>query len=132
LITKQRVWASGLIAVVLLMNLQCAVAFLIRPGAYAPTFELQGEVGEAVIRSLGVLFVMWNIPYGVALWNPVRHRLALYEALGMQATGLAGETLIYALLPAMHVVARGAILRFVVFDGLGLLALATAAWLSRK
>jgi len=114
------------------MNLQCAVAFLIRPGAYAPGFELQGEVGEAVIRSLGVLFVMWNIPYGVALWNPVRHHLALYEALSMQATGLVGETLIYALLPAMHIVARGSILRFIVFDGLGLLALATAAWLSRK
>ena len=128
----QRLWASGLIAVVLLMNLQCAVAFLIRPGAYAPGFELQGEVGEAVIRSLGVLFVMWNIPYGVALWNPVRHRLAIYEALGMQATGLIGETLIYALLPAMHIVARGSILRFIVFDGLGLLALATATWLSRK
>jgi hypothetical protein len=132
LITKQRLWASGLIAAVLIMNLQCAAAFLIQPWAFAPNFELQGEVGAAVIRSLGVLFVMWNIPYGVALWDPVRHRLALYEALGMQATGLAGEALIYALLPVVHFVARGAILRFIVFDALGLLVLAAAAWLSRN
>ncbi len=44
---------------------------------------------------MGVLFLMWNVPYAVALWHPLRHRISLYEALAMQAIGLLGESLIY-------------------------------------
>jgi len=124
--------ARLLIGVVFLVNLQCALAFLIWPGRYTSAFELTGALGEAMLRGVGVLFVMWNVPYAVGLWNPTRHRLSLYEALAMQAIGLLGEMAIYASLHAVHIVARASIARFIAFDALGLLALVAAAWLSRK
>jgi hypothetical protein len=126
------VFSRFLIGAVLLVNLQCALAFLIWPGRYTSAFELAGAPGEAMLRGVGVLFVMWNVPYAVAFWNPGRHRLALYEALAMQAIGLLGETAIYAGLPAVHVVARASIARFIAFDTFGLLALVAATWLNRN
>ena len=122
--------ARGLIGVVFLVNVQCALAFLLWPERYASSFEMGGVAGMAMVRGLGVLFLMWNVPYAVALWHPVRHRDFLFAALVMQAIGLVGETLIYATLPGTSAVLRASILRFIVFDGLGLLALAVAAWLT--
>jgi hypothetical protein len=67
------------------------------------------------------------------MWHPVRHRLALCEALAMQAIGLVGEGWIYTTLPGIeHAVARQSIERFIAFDTLGMAALVLAAWLSRK
>ena len=123
--------ARSLIGVVFFVNIQCAVAFLLWPGRYAPLFELQGSAGEAMIQGMGVLFLMWNVPYGVALWNPIRHRLALFEAVLMQAIGLAGETWIFLSRSSSLVIARAAIARFMIFDALGLLALIAAVWLTR-
>lgn len=124
--------SRALIGFVFIINVQSALAFIIFPGNYAPSFEISGDIGESVIRSLGVLFLMWNVPYGVALWNPVRFRISLYEAVGMQSIGLLGETLIYAALPVSYVLARSSIMRFVLFDALGLLALLAAVWISRS
>ncbi len=124
--------SRALIGFVFIINVQSALAFIIFPGNYAPSFEISGDIGEFVIRSLGVLFLMWNVPYGVALWNPVRFRISLYEAVGMQSIGLLGETLIYAALPVSYVLARSSIMRFVLFDALGLLALLAAVWISRS
>jgi hypothetical protein len=83
--------ARVLIGAVFLVNVQCALAFLIWPERYAPTFEMGGVVGVAMVRGLGVLFLMWNVPYAVALWHPVRHRDFLFTALVMQAIGLLGR-----------------------------------------
>src|SRR3990170_2208766 len=83
--------ARGLIGAVFLVNLQSALAFLLRPGAYAPAFELGGVAGAAMVRGLGVLFLMWNVPYAVALWHPARHRNFVFAALAMQAIGLVGR-----------------------------------------
>ncbi len=94
------------IGVVLAWNVQCALAFLIVPAPYASGFELPGPAGDAAVRGIGLLFLMWNVPYAVALWHPVRHRVSLYEALAMQGIGLAGESLILLSLPAVHVAAR--------------------------
>ena len=124
--------ARLLIGLVMLVNLQCAVAFLLRPAAYGPSFELSGPPGAAMMRALGVLFLMWNVPYAVALWHPIRRRFSLFEALAMQAIGLAGETWIYLALPLSHGTARLSITRFIVFDACGLLALAAAAWLTSR
>jgi hypothetical protein len=124
--------ARGLIGAVIIFNLQAAVVFLLRPELYVPSFELQGAVGEAVLRGFGVLFLMWNIPYAVAVWNPIRNRVSLYEALGMQSIGLVGEGMIYLSLPAVHQLARASILHFITFDAMGLLLLLLAAWLIRK
>jgi hypothetical protein len=91
--------ARTMIAVVLLVNVWCALAFLIKPGDYAGGFELSGALGEAMLRGLGVLFLMWNVPYAVALWHPILHRVSLLEALAMQAIGLVGESFIYHFAP---------------------------------
>jgi len=118
----------ALIGAVAAWNLQCAAAFLLHPAGYAAAFELSGAAGEAAIRGIGVLFVMWNFPYLVALWHPLRHRVSLCEALAMQAVGVLGETLILRGLPAGHAGLRAAIGRFILFDGVGM-ALLIAAWL---
>ena len=120
--------ARVLIGVVCCWNAQCAVAFLAWPAAYAPGFELVGPAGAAVVRGMGLLFLMWNVPYLVALVNPVRHRTSLGEAVAMQAIGLAGESLIFWSMAGGHPVARSTILRFAGFDGAGLLLLLLAMW----
>ncbi len=122
-----RLWAARvMIGAVILWNMQCAVAFLVAPGTYAPGFELSGPSGEAMVRGLGVLFLMWNVPYIVALLHPVRHRISLYEAIAMQAIGLVGESLILWSLGGGHPSTSSTLLRFIAFDGAGLVLLALA------
>jgi hypothetical protein len=129
---RVRLWAARiLIGAVIVWNVQCAVAFLAAPGKYAPGFELAGPAGEAIVRGLGVLFLMWNVPYVVALLHPVRHRTSLYEAVAMQAIGLVGESLILWTLGAGHPIASSSILRFIAFDGAGLVLLALATMITR-
>ena len=116
------------IAVVLFLNLQAAVLFLLHPADYAPGFELNGAAGNAMIQGMGLLFVMWNVPYLVALLHPVKHRLSLIEALIMQTIGVAGETTLWCLLPSGHAILAGSVTRFVLFDASDLLLL-LLAWL---
>ncbi len=118
--------ARALIGTVLLWNVQCALAFLIQPGAYVAAFELHGVAGEAMLRGVGLLFLMWNVPYAVACWQPRRHGLSLWEAIAMQAIGLGGEMALRWGLPAGHEILSASLGRFVLFDaaGLGLLLLA--------
>ena len=95
--------ARGLIGLVILWNLQAALVFLVWPERYAAAFELGGDAGvAAALRGIGVLFLMWNVPYLVALWHPVRHRISLYEALAMQTIALVGEAIIFLALPEIH------------------------------
>ena len=125
-------FARCLIGAVVLVNLQCAIVFMLKPQVFMGAFELTDVSGAAVVRGIGVLFLMWNVPYLVALHNPIRNRLALYEALVMQSIGLVGEIFIYASLPAVHEQMRVSITRFIVFDASGLLALFAALFLCRK
>ncbi len=128
-----RLWlARFLIGLVFLFNVQCAVFFLWKPESYAAAFELAHAPGAAMVRGLGVLFLMWNVPYAVALFNPQKYRLSLCEAIAMQAIGLAGETLILWNLPIAMEAARQTLLRFILFDGSGLVSLLLAGWISRK
>jgi hypothetical protein len=128
-----RLWLPRLlIAIVMAWNLQAAAIFFLAPERFAPSFELSGVPGEAAVRGVAVLFTMWNVPYLVALWNPRRHRLSLWEAQAMQVIGVLGESYIYATLPAAHALLRASILRFVAFDAAGAVLLAFALLLSRK
>jgi len=128
----RRIWIGRvLIGAVFLMNVQAVVLFLWRPGSFAPAFELDGVVGAAAIRGIGILFLMWNVPYFVALLNPVRYRISLYEALTMQLIGVAGESMLLLSLASGHPMLEGSILRFVIFDSLGLLALLLTVWVTR-
>ncbi len=59
-----REWiARLLIAIVLGMNLACAIDFIARPKLYLSAYELSGEVGRIVIIGYGILFLMWQVPY---------------------------------------------------------------------
>lgn len=120
------------IGVVLVWNIQCALAFLLAPTPFAAGFELGGVPGDTAIRGIGILFLMWNVPYAVALWHPVRHRVSLYEALVMQALGLVGESVIFVSVPLQHALARASLVRFIAFDAAGLLLLCLAVWLTRS
>ena len=131
----QKMWEwipRGLIGFVFIFNVQCGLVFILSPQTYVGGFELSGPPGEAVVRGLGILFLMWNVPYAFALWQPYRNRHSLIEAVIMQAIGWTGETAIYASLEAGHAVAQQTLLRFIVFDGTGLIALLAAAWLVRR
>lgn len=129
---KTHVWlARLLVGLVFAWNVQAALVFVLSPGAFVWGYELSGVPGEAAVRGVGVLFLMWNVPYAAALWNPVRYRLALTLALVMQLVGLVGESFILSTLGAEHVILRASILRFILFDGTGLALLALAAWLVR-
>ena len=127
-----RIWlARLLIAAVIAWNLQAAFSFLMDPDAYAPAFELGGVAGAAALRGMAVLFVMWNVPYLVACFQPRRHRLSLWEALVMQIVGVLGETFILFGLPAGHILLAGSLIRFIAFDAAGLPALGAALFLTR-
>ena len=129
---KSKLWAARItIGLVFFFNLQCAALLLWAPEAYALGFEVQGLGGEVMVRGLGILFVMWNVPYAVALWHPGRHRLSLLEAICMQCLGLVGETLLLISLPKGHLALRATAVRFILFDGIGLGLLCVASLLSR-
>lgn len=52
-----RTWiARSLIGFILLVNVQCAVAFLVSPDIFAPGFEVGGVVGSGIVRGMGILF----------------------------------------------------------------------------
>ena len=127
-----RLWAARLlIALVVAWNLECALVFLLSPAGFAPGFELTGIPGLAAVRGFAVLFVMWNIPYLVALWHPLRHRVSLREALVMQAVGVIGESFILFSLPGGHTLLHTSLLRFIIFDASGVIALLGAILLAR-
>jgi len=71
---KSKNWRMGiarfLIAAVIGWNLQVAYVFLLFPERFLSGFELSGLPGEAAMRGMAVLFMMWNVPYLVAFWNP--------------------------------------------------------------
>ena len=130
---RQKTWlARLLIGLVFFFNVECAVVFLAVPQQYVASFELSGSPGEGMLRGLGLLFLMWNVPYAVALWNPARQRTSLYQAVAMQVIGVVGESLLLATFPAGHAAIRESLGRFILFDVSGLLLLALAAFLSRK
>ena len=128
-----RTWfARILIGAVLFINLQSALAFYLNPAKFETAYELVGIPGQAAIRGFAILFLMWNVPYIVALSHPIKFRISLYEAITMQSIGLIGETLIFLSLPAEHQILRDSILRFIIFDGGGLIALITAASITKS
>jgi len=127
-----RIWiARLLIGIVTAWNLQAAFIFIFSPNRFVPAYELSGAAGEAAVRGAGVLFLMWNVPYLFALQDPIRYRLALNFAVLMQFIGLIGESYILSALAVEHGVLRNSILRFIAFDGAGLVFLVAAYFLTK-
>ena len=115
-----RLWLGRiLIGLVFLWNVQCAVAFLVAPATFAPGFELSGAAGEAAVRGMGVLFLMWNVPYARRAVAPgPAPRLALRGAGDAGHRAGRGE-LDPVVAGRGHPVAAGTVLRFIAFDGAG-------------
>lgn len=118
--------ARLLIGIVFLWNIQAAYNFIVFPDRFAPGFELSGRIGEGMIQGMGILFLMWNVPYAFALWHPIRHRISLLQTIIMQAIGAAGEIILYLGLPPVFATARASVMRFIVFDTSGLILLLLA------
>jgi hypothetical protein len=120
-----QIWISRLlIGAVLFLNFQCAVIFLLWPEAFSGSFELSGVGGRVMVQGMGVLFLMWNVPYVVAIIDPLKKITSLAEAVSMQTIGLVGESLLFVTLPAGHHALRMSAMRFIGFDGGGLVLLA--------
>lgn len=126
----RRLTASLFIGVVLFWNLQAALLLITHPFPYIPSFQLEGNSGRVLVQGLGILFLMWNIPYIFACWNPFRYRISLIEANLMQWIGVIGETLLQTSLPPTETVLRATASRFILFDATGLLLLLIALWIT--
>ena len=123
-----RTWtARVLIGLVLLDNFQAAVIFLLFPSRMSPGFDLTGVAGNAAIQGIGLLFLMWCVPYFIATLDPRRHKASFIESIAMQTIALVGESILLALLPTRLPVLTASVQRFISFDGLGLLFLLVAA-----
>ena len=118
--------ARLLVALVLVSNLYAALGFFFSPQAFTAAYELVGAPGEAALAGFGLLFAMWQVPYLVALINPLKQKLSLVEALAMQGLGVIGETFILLRIPPIHTVLRSGISRFIIFDLAGLALLAVS------
>jgi len=128
-----RIWtARTLIGLVFIANLTAAVPFVLHPGRYAPGFEMSGVPGDVFVRSLGILFLMWNAGYPPAIYAPHRQRTLLLVLIAMQIIGLLGESWMALTLPAGHDALLRSGLRFILFDGAGLVFLLAAMLLTRK
>jgi hypothetical protein len=123
--------SRSLIGLVIFINLHAAFLFIFDPSRFIAAFELEGLPGIIMVRSLGILFVMWNIPYLFALWHPAKFRLALYQAMIMQFIGLIGETWLLSTLPETHISLRMTAIRFIIFDSFGLITLMVATWITK-
>jgi hypothetical protein len=116
-----RLWAVRLlIAVVIAWNLQAAFSMIARADLSAAAFELQAVPGRVAVQGMGILFIMWNIPYMVACWQPQKQRLSLWEAAGMQTIGVIGELAIFFTLPEGHALLTRSLQRFIAFDVAGM------------
>ena len=124
---SKRFWSTALIGFVLFFNIQAGIDFFLFPQHYTYAYELIGTPGEVAIAGFGILFLMWNVPYFFAIWNPTRQRLSLIQAVIMQAIGVIGESIILTRIPSLeHMLLRSSIWRFIIFDSAGLLLLILA------
>jgi hypothetical protein len=119
-----------LIGLVVIDNLQAAGLFLFFPDGFALSFDLAGPTGRTAIQSIGILFLMWCVPYIFALVHPIRYRVSHIEACIMQTLGLFGEIFLLIYLPGSLVFTPASLQRFIFFDFGGLILLLFALWLS--
>jgi hypothetical protein len=125
--------ARIIVGAVFLMNVSCALAFILQPNTYSAGFEVAGVPGRIYVQGLGILFLMWNATYPLVIFHPIRYRSMFVVVLIQQAIGFIGETWLWLMLPSGHSPLRATGLRFMLFDGIGLITMAGAYWvLMRK
>lgn len=120
-------------AIVFAWNVQCALSFILDPAGNAGSFQLSGVEGDVAIRGMGVAFLMWNVTYPLFIWQPKRFEVLGWVIIAQQTVGLVGELWIASTIPAGNIAIMNSISRFVGFDAVGLVLMATAfALLTRK
>lgn len=119
-----------LISVVAFWNFQCAFRFYFSPYGFVSSFDLPVDSGPMVIRSLGLLFAMWTVPYGFAILRPIQWRVCLWAAVIQQALGVIGESWLLTTIPTDLVQTHSSIIRFIWFDAAGLVLLLLALFIS--
>jgi hypothetical protein len=128
-----RLWAARTaVMLVLIANLTAAIPYVLDPDRYATAFELSGVAGAAMVRGIGILFLMWCVAYVPVIAHPDRQPALFGVIQVQQVIGLAGEAWIVASLPPGHDVLSATGLRFMVFDGAGLALLILAFRLVRR
>jgi len=129
--TDERIlWLARItVGAVFLINVSCALAFILQPELYSPGFEVAGVPGRIYVQGLGILFLMWNATYPLVIFHPIRYRALFIVVLIQQAIGFMGETWLWLTMPPGHAPLRATGLRFMIFDGIGLIAMAVAYWL---
>lgn len=124
---RPMLWLTRIVlGVVFFFNVSCALAFVAKPQVYAPSFEVSGVPGKVLVRGIGVLFLMWNVTYPLAIWHPGRYRWLFLIIIVQQAIGVIGEGWMLLALPPGHAALAATGRRFVVFDGGGLVAMLIA------
>ena len=84
--------------IVFIVNIHCAISFIVDPGPYAWNFGLRGDSGHFAVRGLGIAFLI----------------------------GLIGESLLLPYLPHASFLFAASIMRFIEFDAFGLLIMTIA------
>lgn len=107
-------------------NMWCVATFLVSPDVYASAYELSGVPGRVAIQGIAVAFLMWNVTYPLVIISPVRFRTLYAIVLVQQLVGLIGEFYILSQIGAGHELLSSNILRFIAFDGLGLILMGAA------
>jgi len=131
--SRTRTWISRvLVALVFAVNVQCALQFILWPDAYTAAYQVEGASATAMVRTVGICFLMWNATYPPVIAQPGRFRVLFGVVLAQQMIGLVGESLLLASLqPGLEVLASS-VVRFIAFDAAGLVLLAVAFFLSRR
>ena len=69
-------WARIFVSGVFIANLSAAIPFILFPDRFTHGFELSGVPGEVSVRSIGILFLMWNATYPPVILRPDRTVMA--------------------------------------------------------
>ena len=128
-------WALRIaFAIVFIINVQCALSFVIWPASYAAAYELEGVAGNAAVQGIGIAFLMWNATYPAFIAQPQRFSVLGWVIIAQQIIGLIGETGLFISLPAGHEVLASSVMRFIVFDAAGLVVMfiTWAIWLAAR
>ena len=119
------------IVAVFAVNVSCALSFICDPASYVGAYQVEGASACAIVQSIGIAFLMWNATYPpVALW-PCKQRVLFTVVIAQQTIGLVGESMLAASLGPELAVLQASIIRFIAFDGAGLVLLVAAFLLTR-
>ena len=128
---RKAAWIARVaVLAVFILNVMCAIQFILEPVRYATAYGLPGtQEAGAMVAGLGVAFLMWNVTYPAVIVSPTRFRVLYVVVLTQQLVGLVGESCILANLVGAGLgggLMAAGIIRFVAFDAGGLVVMLVA------